>query len=344
MIDVTLTITLTLSAPFLTRSSDSGAYGLDAPMARDAAGRYCFPRKLIKGCLRQAWRDLQAATGGSPSEVQIVKWLGDKSENRKDRITAVEPLRGQLHFGDFVTKATGVNRVRVRIRMDETRGSADEGALQVIETPFGVGEEVAFTGFIGYFAEDRKESEVICRWVESGLRWVTNLGAMENINFGRLKRVETKETHATVAADTTAVRASGVDYLDIVINPLAEFCIGQRHPGTNIFVSEQIISGGVIKGALASTWQALLGKGDGEINKDTDSRRQLLGEHFTALRFSHAFPARAGMNERPVTPPLSLIKIDAPPTFYDVALCDEPRTDRRTAASPGFLHGLERTR
>jgi hypothetical protein len=334
MIDVTLTFTLTLKAPFLTRSSDNGAYGLDTSMARDAEGHYCFPRKLIKGCLRQAWRELQAANEGSPSQANITKWLGDKSEKKTKHVSTVDPLRGQLLFDDFVTEATGRNESRVRIRMDDGRGSADEGAMQVIETPFGVGEEVAFAGSVRYFAKDKGESEEIRGWVDCGLRWLTNLGAMENINFGQLTHVEVEETCVTVAATTAT--ATGGDYLDVIINPLAEFCVGQRHPRTNIFISEQIISGGVIKGALATTWLSLLDKAEAEINENTDPQRPQLGKYFSALRFTHAFPARAGTNERPVTPPLSLVKIDAP-IFYDVALCEGPGLIGASPQAPSFF-------
>ena len=302
---VTLRIKLTLVAPFLTKSTDAGAFGLDYPLAKNEHGKFFFPKKLIKGCLKQAWNEI-ADVSNSFNLTDIEKWLGKKSkfENEED-LKIVDPVRGKIYFSDFVTNQTGDDGTTTRISIDNERGAVDEGALLVIESPFKPQTEVCFAGEIIYFAEDNEWQKIKNRLLK-GLDWITNLGALENINFGQLKKVElTGETFPNVNTNTSA--ANGEQYLDLIITPQEPFCISKRRTTDNLFESEIFIPGGAIKGTLDETLKL--------INPD-ETAFNALRDNLHLIRFTHAFPSKS--NIRPVVAPLSLVKINVP-SFYDAA-------------------------
>lgn len=72
MLDVTLTVTLKLIAPVVSRATEIGTYGVDVPMARSADNHYCLPRTLIKGRLRQSWNELRS--------VDAARFTGDRGK------------------------------------------------------------------------------------------------------------------------------------------------------------------------------------------------------------------------------------------------------------------------
>lgn len=316
MLDVFLPIKLTIKAPLITQSSSIGAYGLDTVMARTADDRYCYPRTLIKGRLRQSWRELHEADSSFDPPVDDL--LGRPSAN-----SSVEPERGHLRFDDFVHAETERDKSLYRIRMDEKRGAADEGAYQEIEAPFDCGDRAEFTGSIRYAARTPEEAKQIRRMIHLGLRWITQLGAERSVGFGLLLNVEIgKARMKSLFLDPARVATSGAEFFDLIINPDAPFCLARRRVTKNIFESERIISGGALKGSLATIWLEALGK-TGDIEDDTDPARRELCRNFAKLRFTHAFPAHAEQRTRPVQPPLSLVKCPTP-TLYDVALHGKP--------------------
>jgi hypothetical protein len=80
----------------------------------------------------------------------------------------------------------------------------------------------------------------------------------------------------------------------------------------------------VLRGTLATTLQSLCGLArNAIIDANLPAPWQELGAYFNHLRFTHAFPAPENAHQRPVVPPLSLVK-DAADTLYDVALCAGP--------------------
>src|SRR5205085_2002824 len=177
---------------------------------------------------------------GEPTEERVRRWLGAASEEKTSPASSVDPVRGRLAFGDFVTPAVGGETI-TRVKVDAARDAVDEGALQVIEAPFAPGEAVPFTGQISYFAADEDEHREISKWVVQGLRWVTNLGALENVNFGRLVKVESDRGEIfDISSPPTGARAKGCDYLDVVVRPLGPFCIAKRRAVKNLFESEKV--------------------------------------------------------------------------------------------------------
>jgi hypothetical protein len=293
---VKLIIELTLIAPFITKSNEIGEFGIDAPLAKSLNGKYQFPRKLIKGCLKQAWNEIADVIGEDKAFIE--KWLGDKSEYEKDQTkTSVEPNRGKLFFSDFVTDDKGNRNTATKISIDAERGAVKENHLLVIETPFKPQEKVKFKGTITYFVKDDIECEFVKNRILKGLKWITNLGALENINFGQLNEVELKgEVKNQIQYSTQT--ATNKDVFDLILKPQEPFCISKRRTTENLFESEEFISGGVIKGCIAETLKLI---------SDDNNPFTELKNNCHLIRFTHAFPSKN--KTRPIVIPLSFVKI-----------------------------------
>jgi hypothetical protein len=322
MLSVRLDVTLTLNGPVLTRATAMGAYGVDAPMARGSGRLYALPGTLVKGRLLDAWRELHDLAG-SAFTPDIVDLLGEEAGNPERDVLTVRPRRGRLHFEEFPCDRADTDRTLFRIQIDPDRGAVRKGAYQVVEAPFGPGESVSFRGVIRFSAKDAQEARTIRDQVDTGLRWITSLGAVRTSGFGRLLDVSVSDRSTEAAAIATVSTATGAEAFDVELELLAPFCVSRHRADENLFESETVIPGGVLKGALAAGWQGLLGQDpNGEIGEPTDPSRPELGRWFHRIRFTHAFPARADQPKRPVVPPLSLVK--AGDRRYDVALGDGP--------------------
>ncbi|MGH9784672.1 MAG: RAMP superfamily CRISPR-associated protein, partial [Terriglobia bacterium] len=302
-----LRVKLTVEGPFLTQSSAVGAFGVDSPLARNAAGTPYIPGTLVKGKLTESWKELRTAVGVTFAP-DTAGWLGGKSGN-PGTPGSVAPRRGRLQFSDFLHDQAVEDRRRYRIKIDSARGAAKEGAYQVIESLSAIGQPIPFHGEIRYLASDNAEARRIRQYVEVGLRWITTLGAERSIGFGKLTDVQVDDSATeTVSLGTPpSEQASGQSNLEFRLSLKSPFCIARKRPNYTLFESEEVIPGGVIKGALASSWRALLGLGPEDITAGMDQSRGKLCEHFHLVRFSHAFPAVTG-GRRPVHRPLSIVK------------------------------------
>lgn len=325
MPDYVLNIDLILQGPVLTHSTPVGSSGISSPFARNSDDHHYLPGTLVKGRLRQAWTELHSAVGAS-FQPAISNLLGERSDHPQTSETTVDPIRGSLYFDDFTNQADHKDDERYRISIDAVRGAVKQGHYQVLDAPYQVGESVTFTGAIRFSATDAGTANNIKRDVEIGLRWITNLGAERSIGFGRLQDVRVSAPQpATVT--TAAVSATGAKTLALKLNPQAPFCLARRRIDQNLFESDIIISGAAIKGSLASSWRALLGLSpNGAITATLDPSRAELCRYFEKVRFTHAFPTNKGQAMRPVTAPLSLVKVGvkagvkASEKLYDVAL------------------------
>jgi hypothetical protein len=115
-----------------------------------------------------------------------------------------------------------------------------------------------------------------------------------------------------------------------VIRLTRPFCISRHRADDNLFESEVVIPGGVLKGALAATWRRQLGLDPGEraeITPDMDRARATLAGHFEHVRVGHATPVKDGQATRPVAVPWSLVAAkaaDGSIALHDVARCPGP--------------------
>lgn len=320
MLSVTLSIRLTLVGLVLSRATAAGAPGVDAPMARGSDGKYYIPYSLVRGRLRQSWEELREATdkGYSPP---VDRLLGSRSgDARQVGDSGFEPMRGLLRFTDFrgESEVSGPDYIH-RLRMDSSRGAAHKGALQVIESPFPPGQEVTFAGTISYVAVDGPDADAIKSYIDAGLRWTTSLGGQRSIGFGRLTAVSIAEVRHPVQVSVPAAVGKESEVLDIAIRPRGPFCVAKRQVDRNLFESDIVLSGGVLRGTLATTLKQLLSLPGAEIDGTIPPPWRELGQNFNRIRFSHAFPAVAGAAVRPVFPPLSLVQDLTTKEVYDVA-------------------------
>jgi len=324
MLQVSLTVVLKLRGPILTQSSSVAGYGVDAPFARSPDGRCYLPGSLVKGRLREAWNELHEAAPCLFGP-RFTEWLGEESGSRRVGTKPYEPVRGRLHFSDFIdTSGSTARRTQFRIRIDEERGSVAKGAYLVIEAPYAAGQEASFRGEIRYVAKSGAESDQIRKSVEAGLRWIPSLGAERTIGFGRLLEVSLEEKRQDVKA---TLPAKGIALMDIALTPEGPFCIARRRVADNLFESEKFLPGNAIKACIASKLNELQGKASGsQVNETTDPQRKELCRNFHRIRILHAFPSTAAAATRPVWPPLSLVKVKGSnlPLYYDVALCRGP--------------------
>lgn len=323
MLEVTLTIRLELRGPILSHATAIGALGIDTPMARDSQDHYYLPYSLVRGRLRQSWQELCEATGGV-FDPQIVDRLGSAPPapgETQDR----QPHRGRLRFSDFQHDGDGIiPNLMHRIRIDTKRGAVAHGAIQVMESPFAPDQPANFNGTISYLAQNDAEAEAIRSDIEKGLRWTTHFGGERTIGFGRLSDLQVKKKAVPIELKAVTAPAATTDTLYLSIQLDAPFCVSKRRVNPNLFESDIILSGGVLRGALATTLQLLCGlPRNAVIDDKLLAPWKELGEHFDKIRFSHAFPAKADTHQRPVVAPLSLVK-DARNVWYDVALCERP--------------------
>lgn len=338
MLRVRLKVTLTIEGPVLTKSASIGDFGLDAVMAKTSGGKYCLPGTLVRGRLRQAWQELHDVINDDYKSLLGIEkslndfsteWLGRESGNKNNK-GQVSPQKVKLYFTDFILKKSDTDKCISRIKINEQLGSAKKGSLLIMEAPLAPGEEAEFTGTIDYIAKDEGEAKRVHKCVEIGLKWVPSFGGKKTIGFGRLLRISVAKEAAP--PDIYGREATGRDFLDILLAPSAPFCFARRQVKDNLFESDEVISGGAIKGAIADVWGAMINKRGSEVDHNFDPDRKELSENFEKVRFTHAFPF---LNEtgndrchyRPVVMPFSLVKVKDKQTgrgtIYDVAFQKE---------------------
>jgi hypothetical protein len=315
---ITLPITLQVQGPILTKSSSIGALGLDAVMAKrdfeDAAtgvakSRYYIPGALVKGLLRESWQEL--ATVDQTLLKRALEWLGDASPmNSQD-----EPARGRLMFDDFAdlqNEPKPEQPVRYRIEIDEERGAADAGKLQMMESPYASGQVVDFQGQVRFLVGDEENEEQIDALrsaLARGLMWIEAVGGIRTSGFGQLLDVKVGEGTAVTLDSKPSL--SGSEW-DLHLHFRDPVIFSKRRIADNFFESGEVIPGGALKGAVAE----MMARG---------GLFRELRDQLHLIRFSHAFPAKTG-SARPRSWPLSLLFVADEPA--DVVRRREPEAGK----------------
>jgi hypothetical protein len=318
MIKATVKITLTLTGPILTQSSSPDTWGIDVVAAKNTKDEYYLSGTLLQGKLRQAWQELQDATKGQTwFKPKMDKWLGKPSEG-------FLPNTKQLYFSDLVCETATATNALNRIKIDSERGSVAKNQLVIIENPFLVGYDYVFVGQLHFFATHQTEVDDIVHHVEAGLHWTAQLGALRSVGFGR---VVVAKCDAPDIASLNPPSTVALDNIGLTITPLYPFCIGNKRLTENLFESVTTISGGVLLGAIVTTWHQLSGQERTQVrenvNEIKDAQRTTLKKHFSLLRISHALPSEE-LGTRPIVLPLSLVTVAEDETLYDVILLDKP--------------------
>ncbi|OQX17686.1 MAG: hypothetical protein BWK76_09885 [Desulfobulbaceae bacterium A2] len=306
MIHLELTVELVVQGPLLCKSSVPGGRGLDAVMARDATDRPVIPGSHLVGKMRDTWRWLDPTNRESAWRDYLLGVRNDAGD--------YNPKRKAINVGDFVLTNASSRGVRHRIAIDDQRGAADTGAICFAEDLFHAGGEYVFAGQISFVAQNSGQANKVRTSIEGLLRAIPQLGGQRTVGYGRLLRVNVRENAQTYVTDGNG----WADGLDLSLRPLAPFCLSRKRVADNIFESDNVVSGAVLAGALATMWRLMLKKTSQaiEINEKFDQDRPELGRHFDRIHFGFAFPAPAGGQARPVQWPLSLVQVGE--ETYDV--------------------------
>lgn len=308
-----LSFTIKLAGPLLTQSSEPGAFGLDIIVARNSEGVPYIPGTLISGKLDQAWQEINDAAGSSiPNSPDLQTLLGRESQNG-------QPYRKQLFFSDITLVGTlDSERIHNRVTIDDLRGAAGRQQLVFMESPFLEGKEYDFKGSITYFSTEQ-DSARIEKFIKTGLRWLTQVGAMRTVGYGRVQKVSFASLQSATIP-TPAGNFAVTGKIGLKITPEHPFCFAGKPVADNLFESTDFIPGAAVIGSIMTTWNFLT-------NGQPDPDRKILRKEFNQIRITHAFPSKIG-NKRPVVYPKSLVKIRAGKKkfeSYDVATCEKPR-------------------
>lgn len=316
---------LTVVGPLLTRSSEPGDFGLDMIIARTDDRPY-IPGTLLSGKLDQAWQEIEGAAPDLFAANQAAL-LGERSENK-------EPLRKQLFFSDldlmgFMGPDDSLDKgIQHRVTIDKERGAAAQQQLVAMENPFAQGKEFVFVGTVVFFASEG-QGEKIIHSLDIGLRWLSQLGGMRTVGYGRIQKAVISEsaTKRSELVQPNAVSRAGLKSKDnticLKIIPQYPFCLSRPQTADNLFESAESISGAAVLGSIITTWNHLVGTRGKQAGFLNDPGREELKRNFNRIRISHAFPAlEAG--PRPVAFPKSLVKIAGEEEWYDVAQAEKP--------------------
>ncbi len=338
MIKRTLNVTLTVSGPLLTRAAAVGPLGVDtsgASRKRPGGGAandkvLYLPQTLVAGKIREAFVQLSSTTPAFPAAAELDALFG------KETGKGSEGLRGALRVSDFYMRAEDCESLaqsrgrRHRIAIDKDRKSVQRGSLEVMDCPVPAGMTVEFSGTLSYFGQDDAQLGLRQAALHASLCWVAQLGANRTSGFGRLHDVLLeKAPDAGKAAGGGSLKtedASPARVGLVLTFPAGDpFCVTER-ANRNYFESGEILSGAVIRGALAAALNQARGGGVRDCIDENLAGCPTLGRHFEVLRISHLFPSvgkETGF-QRPIVPPLSLVKTKAGEDFCDVALIDNP--------------------
>ena len=317
-------VRLKLRGPLLTTSSAPLGFGIDAPFARNAAGEYYLSGTLVKGRLKESWQELSEAEGGGAWNWK--RWLGKEPPRKEPPEGGAEDWtseRGVLQFTDFPFQQAGSDPVTehtitYRIERDRETRSVSRGQNLMIESPFAAGAEYWFEGRVwGIVSED--EAAVVDVCLRQGLCFTPVLGAETTVGFGVITGVE-------VARVIEWEKGSGWnapqgERWGLVLSPEGPLCLAGRRLAENIFESEAEISGGVVKGALASLIQQLNGGTGRDVAAGGEAAYKELREEFSNLRVLHGKAVKKGALKRPGVVPLSAVRVGK--EFWDAAFLKE---------------------
>lgn len=303
---------LTFTGPMLSQASGVLAFGVDSAMQR-YQGKPVLSGSLIRGNIRHAMKAFSQdifeaeSTIGAELNTNITRWFGTETTNN-----TYTPNRAEIDF-DFFWKldAASENNAkkaasRTRIKLEEDSGKVEIGALQVIEDCFPSGSLIVFTGQIHGRFLSGKEQKLFTHWLAKALDYIPAMGSFKGVGFGKLATWELTEQvsqkHKKASQTKGTPLPDGKTRIGITLKLDRPFCLGRpRTPDSNRIVSDEVISGHVIKGVIARQYQKALQK---ELS-------------FDELIISHAIPV-PDPSARPSPLPLSLAQYDG--SLMDMSL------------------------
>lgn len=290
---------LTFAGPLLSQQSGTLRLGVDTAMQRYRE-QPAINGSLVRGNIRDYLGQLVEALPENKSQSLLnasLDWFGQASSESN-----MEPQRGNVRFDLFwlLQDKDFQGGHRTRIQLGE-QGSVESGALQTIEDCFPTGTKPVFSGKLRATFKDPEERQRFEKWINKTLSFIPAMGSLKGIGYGRLLKAELKPASMTATGKKTplSLPANTVRF-GISLHLDRPFCIGKpRTPDSNRVVSDDFISGNVIKAVIANQYAS------------EQAREDALC--FDQLVFSHALPAKTATRQPPL--PLSL-------AFYQDKLVD----------------------
>lgn len=269
-----------------------------------------MPMSELKGYIRDGLEEL----GLRDDRVQ--RLLGAEHEARA-RVVFHGDLKAPEAADAIKTRHTD----RIRIAIDSKTLGAQPGMMQVTRLGSASGEVVSLRGDLSLALDSQSEQdarvevEEMMRDIRAGLLAHDRIGAGKAIGFGRVLGFEHGDPifistcpaqisdAATLESAIPAESNAAPCALFVELEFLDAFCVSDVQPIANHIAAAQVIPGGVLKGAFASTWQADLGRPLGAlIVEDSDEVSPELARALEHIVFGHAHPHRVGDTMTPARP------------------------------------------
>ena len=321
-------VTLTLTAPYATRSSSIGGFGTDLPLAQNGDGKLMLPGSHILGKMVQATRELAALLGepagaAFTSDLALLHAAG--SQAKTDEAADGREARRNLTASDFILTEAPIGKgTRTRIARDNVTATVVEGMLQVIEAPFAPGTDLHFVGELRLFGP--VDCAMLAR-LQRVLQFVTQFGGLRTVGFG----LATAVTFGASVATLPAMAAPQGATLELRLCFADPFCAGEGRNTPNTYISAHFVPGGVIKGAIARQVLAAHGLAgfldDASVQAVLPPQFHALAANYGDIRFGHATPVlKTGGARRPMALPESLAVVETGEeiTIVDLAGLADP--------------------
>ncbi len=304
MLDYYYTLTLTLQTPVLTQSLGAMGFGYDMVMLKDGEVPV-LPGSLIRGNLRETlerFAEILQENGQSKKakelslliegDSKILGWFGPKPLKT---VQADDFLQTRAAFNfDYYWRCqpfTQSSTPRNRITLNPDTGTVEQGALVVIDAACSADRSLAFAGKIRACFDRADEAEKARQWLEKAVSYLSALGSLKGVGYGKILAVKV-ECEPVMPPDPARLSGSPTR-IGLRLTLDRPFCLAKpRAPESNLFESEESISGGAIKAVLACRLDLE------KIDKEEFCLDQLV--------FTHALPSKADVLDRRRVLPLSL--------------------------------------
>ncbi|NWF92969.1 MAG: hypothetical protein HXY46_08630 [Syntrophaceae bacterium] len=331
-----LKVRLVIRGPFLYGGSGDTTRGLSRTFQRDSLGRPVILASHIKGKLLEAMKELSKANPNYAPNLDL--FFGKRNDEGY-----YFPERGILHFNDFQLVDGSVvptDSTLTRVSIHTLTRTAKEAFLQCQEKLIQNEGDSVWEGIIDFNSVEGLDPNMVHQHISTGFRWIAGFGADKGVGYGRLKSAEVSLEEYT--RKPRAIQEGLADFkcFHLSIKLVDDLLIGGVRRKTNFIESEHIMSGRVLKGALAANLNRCCGvypDSDAISVHNTQVARRFpnLTEFFSQIRFTHAFPAPTEATKRPVAIPLSIVGTSEKDQFADVALLNGPILDSKKRA-PAF--------
>lgn len=287
---------VTLTAPYLVHGVDPGRHGLDATLLRNHQGHLVLPGTLLAGRIAEAWFTLRADTANSSLGIEDPdEWFGAAGV-----VGEPQARRARIQVSDLVgpQAQSAPEHDITRLAQDVETGAGAGGQLMLVEQQHAAGAVVHFTGQWRVWATSA-EMDRLCTQVAAALRMQTQLGAYRSIGYGRLGEV-TVTALPVAAAPLEAAPSPTATRRRFALQASQPLCVGANSRRGNVFESDDVITGGTLKGCIATMLMQRAG-----VARLQELPATALAANFDAVRITHALPTPLG-GVRPAPLPLSL--------------------------------------